>query len=319
VKNQNFFLSHFNPERYLKPFFKDSAIQESIKKYGYCILNLLEKDDLGKLQIGFSKISALVEGEFSGDFWPSGRHESAFLRNLAKSEIESVVPKKLETLISLDEVSFIGGTYLVKPPSEKSALNPHQDSSHVNELDFFSVYAWIPLQDVDENNGALKILPESHRLNIKQRSLNVPWILEPYLKLMDEYMVSIPMKAGQVLLFDAALIHSSPVNRSEEFRVAVNYYLHNKKCPFTHFYLDENTPKGKVEMYSVTPEFYYSEEFEKKPDSKYPFLGYQDRHIQSISEKEIKSVLNVISGKKQPSTTSLDYMILALKNLFRVN
>jgi hypothetical protein len=292
------YCSHFNPQRYNQPFFVDESIQLAIKEKGYCVMDLLNENDLVKLRDGFDQVRESVKGEFGEQFWPSGRHESVAVRNLAKKSVEAVVPKKLVPIFVEGSYTFVGGTYLIKPPSQNSALNPHQDSAHVNELECFSVYAWIPLQEVDDKNGAVKVLPGSHRMDIKQRSLNVPWILEPYIKLLDEYMISVPMKAGQVLLFDAALIHSSLPNLSREYRVAVNFYIHNSQSPFTHFYRDENTPSGQVEMYAVTPDFYYSEDFESKPSEKYPFMGYQQQFMPSISENELKNLLNVISSKK---------------------
>jgi hypothetical protein len=297
-ENKNF-CEHFYPERYSHPFFVDEKIQNAIKEKGFYVMDLLDKYEITKLYLGFEKIRETIKEQFGDQFWPSGRHESTEVRNLAKKEVEAIVPSKLESLFVKDSYTFIGGTYLVKPPSKNSALNPHQDSAHVNELEHFSVYSWITLQDVDDKNGAIKVLPGSHQLDIKQRSLNVPWVLEPHLKVLEEYMLSVSMKAGQVMFFDAALIHSSPPNLSDDFRVAVNFYIHNRQSPFTHYYRDENTPTGQVELYAVTPEFYYSEDFESKPSQKYPLLGNQQQFIESINEKDLRTVLNRLTGKPQ--------------------
>lgn len=285
------YTKHFNPERYKTPFFKSSKIQNKIKKDGYCVINLLSKKEIDQLMLGFEQLKQSVSGDFGEQFWPSGRCPDPTIRKLAKSKIEEVVPARLKEILVKDCFDFIGGTYLIKPPSAHSALNPHQDSSHVDEFKHFSIYAWIPLQDVSKKNGAVRVLPKSHYIDIKQRSLNVPWVFKEHTDLLNEYMIDIPMQAGQVLLFDAGLIHSSPPNMSENTRVAVNFYIHNNSCPFTHFYEDDETPKGMVELFEVTPDFYYSENFEEKPSSRYPFIGTQAKPFLEITSSELRRLL----------------------------
>ena len=80
-------------------------------------------------------------------------------------------------------------------------------------------------------------------------------------------MMPIPVQAGQVLFFHSALIHASTPNRTDDVRVALNYYLHPAGQPFCHFYTDETLAPGTVEMFSVTPDFYYLEDFESRPDT----------------------------------------------------
>jgi hypothetical protein len=111
-------------------------------------------------------------------------------------------------------------------------------------------------------------------------------------------MQTIPMKAGQVLLFDAALIHSSPPNYSDKLRCAVNFYIHNSESPFTHYYADEKTPHEQVALYHVNPDFYYTENFEDKPGPNYPFLGHQEICIPQISEKNLVRLLDGLTHKK---------------------
>lgn len=254
-------------------FFSGENIWSTIRENGYIKLSLMTESDIDKLKSSFKVLKEKAGNSLSSEFWPSGRHPDADLRNFAKNSIEEVVPPILEKITIKDKVRLIGGTYLVKPPSRKSSLSPHQDSSHVDERYGFSVYCWIPLNDVNKWNGCFHFLPDSHNWGIHQRSLNVKWPLKDKTAILQKYMKPIPMKAGEVLLFHSALIHSSPPNYTFKTRVAVNYYLHPSESPFCHFYEDENTPKGKVEMYSVTPEFFYNENFESKPDTnKYPLL-----------------------------------------------
>ena len=296
--NNSIYFKYFNPERYEYSMFKNADILNQIKEKGYCVLKLLSKEEVEKLVISYNELSDKISEGFGELFWPSGRHPDPEIRNFAKQKIEEVVPKKLQNLLIEDSFRFIGGTYLVKPPSENSALNPHQDSAHVNEFTHFSVYAWIPLQDVDQSCGGMRVLPGSHKLSIKQRSLNVPWVLEPHLAVLNNYMLDLDMKAGEVLLFDSALIHSSPPNLTDKTRVAVNFYIHPLNHPFTHYYRDDSTAEGMVEAYEVTPDFYYFEDFEKKPSDKYKRLPDQLMPIQSLQTHDVEEICKLLLGNK---------------------
>jgi hypothetical protein len=273
--------------------FKDPAILKAIDEKGFFIDSFLNPAEIRQLQESFQALAARAEGSIGKSFWPSGRHPDADIRNFAKQEIEKIVPGKLREYVDAGSTTFIGGTFLIKPSSDQSALNPHQDSSHVDERHGFSVYAWIPLMDTDEVNGCMYYLPGSQHWGIDQRSLNVPWPLSEIELELWPLMVPIPMKAGQVLFFHSALIHASSNNLSGQTRLALNYYLHPKQSPFCHFYTDETMEKGKVAMYSVTPDFYYSEDFESRPnEEKYPLLEVMD-----ISKFDRSRVLALIGAE----------------------
>ena len=270
--------------------FKDRGIAEAIEQKGYCIKDLLSLEEVDQLRDSFDALKVMAGQSIGESFWPSGRHPDASVRNFAKQEIEKIVPGKLAEYVVTEETTFIGGTFLIKPSSEQSALNPHQDSSHVDERSGFSVYAWMPLTDTSEENGCVYYLPDSQNWGIDQRSLNVPWPLGEIENELWPLMIPIPMKAGQVLFFHSALVHSSSNNLSGETRIALNYYLHPKQSPFCHFYTDESMPEGKVEMYAVTPDFYYSEDFESKPnEEKYPLLELMD--ISRVDMSKVRSLI----------------------------
>lgn len=87
-----------------------------------------------------------------------------------------------------------------------------------------NILLWMPLIDVDSTNGCLTAYPGTHRFG--------PYIVvfpqdgSPYADVMDllaaEYGVLVPMKAGQALLYDGRLLHSSEDNRSTQIRTAVS-------------------------------------------------------------------------------------------------
>jgi hypothetical protein len=100
----------------------------------------------------------------------------------------------------------------------------HQDHAYFNlALDAPIVGAWIPMGDVTPENGCMHMLAGGHkrgpRIHFKRRD----W------QICDSHVdgagrVAVPMAAGDVLLFDGKIPHGTPINRTEDFRWAVQYH-----------------------------------------------------------------------------------------------
>lgn len=283
-----------NNDRFLKKydadFFIDKSLQNEIKHRGFAVRDLLDVDSISALHESFKEIQNHPKYSVDGLFWSSGRSSSTEIRNLAKSSIDKYIRPQLSKYFHPDAAELIGGVFVVKPPSKESSLSPHQDSSHVNEDEFFSVYAWCALTDTTIQNGAVYVLPGSHLFGNIHRSLNIPWQFEPFKEMMWQYCIPLPMKAGQVLFFDSATIHCSPPNLSNDLRLGANFFVQPKQAPFTHYFRDENTPKGEVEKYHVNIDFYYNENFEVRPPDKYPFLGMETYRDLDLNERKINAL-----------------------------
>lgn len=113
-------------------------------------------------------------------------------------------------------------------PGEEKFLYPWHHDYAYNCSSRNSLVFWVPLQDVDDINGCLHIIPGSHQLRAQ---INVNATLgknsadffsvgniENILKEHPEMRV--PMKAGSALAFSGLLLHKSGVNRSDHTRYA---------------------------------------------------------------------------------------------------
>lgn len=256
--------------KYSQDFFVDPTIQEEIILKGFAVRRLLDGEQIKKLKSDFDEIHQRDDHEIGEQFWNSGRAKSTIVRNMARKSINENVYPNLQTFFQPEKADLMGGVFVVKPPTDKSELNPHQDSSHVEEDKFLSVYAWCTLIDTTIYNGALHFIPGSHLFGNAQRSLNVPWQFAPFTDILWQYAQPVEMKAGEVVFFDSATIHCSPANFANQFRVAVNFFIKQRSADFLHYYVGEETQKGKVEKFLVDMDFYYDKDFEKRPSSEYP-------------------------------------------------
>lgn len=275
---------------FVDPVFKDRSIQSELAINGFVVRQLIDQESIGFLKSGYDDLLALI-GTLPDQFCPSGRLSSVTARNLARHTIDKVVPKALEGVIQDSSTVFEGGTYLIKPSGPRTALNPHQDSSHVDEQRFFSVYAWIPLQDTTIGNGCLHVLPGSHLLGNRYRSLNVPWAFSGFEDELWKKMIPLEMRVGEVCFFEGATIHASPPNFTPETRLAVNYFIRPASSSFLHFYVDETTPAGQVERYQLSIDYFYNENFEARPSDRF-FTQFERNPYHGRSDSDIREIIH---------------------------
>ena len=107
----------------------------------------------------------------------------------------------------------------------------HQDERFIPTRDRSLIGAWIALDDADEENGCLWVLPGSHR----QGKL---WPTKPHGQseefdtsdeaygFDDGAAIPVPVRAGTVVFFNGYLLHRSFRNRSDRSRMAlVSHYM----------------------------------------------------------------------------------------------
>ncbi|MBX7226484.1 MAG: phytanoyl-CoA dioxygenase family protein [Chitinophagales bacterium] len=265
------------------------------KENGYCIYrNIIPPSIVEQMLEVYRKMCAM-EGFTMGElFVNSGRFESNEIRTLAINEIKKTSGEILENIVIPENCAYKnGGSYQIKPASKTSQLNPHQDTPIVDELNFYSIYAWIPLCDVNQQNGTLSVLPKSHLWGNYQRSLNVPWIYEKYTNKLWKHMQPLNINKGDLICFDSALIHASGPNLSNEVRVAYNTAILPKDFQQVHYYMDKDTPQGMVEEYLIDETFYMDENILQKPPARFPKNALQHwEGAKGVSSSTMNSLLS---------------------------
>lgn len=167
-------------------------------------------------------------------------------------------------------------SFLCKYPGGDSSLYVHRDWMYVDErLGHRTYVAWIALEDITGHNGQLRVLRGSHLFDSSLRGTNLiaPWIRHE--QLIDERMLAVPVRAGDVIVFDNALVHSSFPNHTDVPRVAAAVGVRPNDARLVHFRrvddrtaqrfdVDEDfflttTPMGLIE---APPEIAVAEEIE---------------------------------------------------------
>ena len=141
-------------------------------------------------------------------------------------------------ILGFGDTRFSSG-YIISKPKNSPALFWHQDwwgwdhpLSFTDQI--AQVFVMIYLQDTNNKNGCLRVIPGSHRsfhslhLNQSAHTESVSRVEDPddqiYNSIPEE--VAVPVKYGDVIVGDARLIHGAFPNKSEDERTLITLWFH---------------------------------------------------------------------------------------------
>jgi ectoine hydroxylase-related dioxygenase (phytanoyl-CoA dioxygenase family) len=119
-----------------------------------------------------------------------------------------------------------GSSFFIKEPFSQSTVGWHQDAYYWPMRPYNSVTAWLAFDDVDAENGGMKVVPGSHLHGVMKhkRSRETDSILTLELEtgtFNEADAVQFKLKAGEISLHDDRCVHSSPSNPSPRRRAGL--------------------------------------------------------------------------------------------------
>lgn len=228
--------------------FQEQSLNNKISDSGYVITPFFSPDEVQSLlNIFLTNHNSSIPG-----FYASSHSSDKGFRKSMSDKIRKAIISS--TKIGFENVEFLGGSFIVKTKDEKNRLNPHQDWSIVDERHSDSFNIWIPLVDVNNDNGAIRVVPKSHLWFSNQRGPNIPDPLDKYQERVWDKMIDLPMKAGEALIYNHKLYHASTPNITDELRVAAVFGLKQKDKPMFYYFGNDSD----VEVYKSNVDFFLS-------------------------------------------------------------
>ena len=268
--------------------FRDEKMADLIHVDGIAVRPFLEMEQLMALRELFQQTHALSHGE-GGMFYSVYSQDLAY-REKVHEQIQSILQPGLDKW-------FVGyknviNSFVVKLPGPASEFSIHQDTSAVNELKFSALSVWIPLWDVDENNGAMCVAPGTHWFLSPYRGISFPF---PFAKVMPEvrrFLEPAPVKAQEAIIFDPRIVHNSLPNQSQKPRVAIVCGIFPEAAQFEICY--KESPEAEIEIWQQADDYLL----------KYPnFMHYC--HSRPVSGEVIRKVKDKFSMLKAGEFTEM--------------
>ena len=129
--------------------------------------------------------------------------------------VESIIGKN---------ILICGTTLFIKNPKEEGFVSFHQDAKYIGLEPHNWVTVWVAITDANEKNGCMRMLPGSHKENLKHHEENFD---ENNLLTRGQTIKNISLdktepvilKAGQMSLHHPKIVHGSSLNHSDDRRI----------------------------------------------------------------------------------------------------
>ena len=121
-------------------------------------------------------------------------------------------------------ILICGTTLFIKNPNEKGFVSFHQDAKYIGLEPYNWVTVWLAVTDANEENGCMRMLPGSHKENLKTHEQKFD---ENNLLTRGQTITNVPLektdpiilKAGEASLHHPTIVHGSGLNQSNDRRI----------------------------------------------------------------------------------------------------
>jgi hypothetical protein len=198
----------------LGEIFKGKEQQEQFDRYGFFTVQAFSDEQLRDIR-AFYDANPI---DLTKDFYSSIESKNYDYRVKVDSYLKTYFTPLIDLLFQ--NYRSLAATFIVKRGAN-STIYDHTDDCLIDEAVYTSVNVWCPLVDTDKENGAIRVLPGSHKIPNAQRGFGIPFRFGPFAEVYQDRMVLCPLKAGEALVYDPRLIHNSYPNLSGKDRPAI--------------------------------------------------------------------------------------------------
>ena len=259
----------------MRKVLKDEQLEKEFQEQGFVSVPFITKKELSFLSKEFDRLIVSSEGMIGPEDTEIKVDEVCdidftFLdKNIEhKKEVFDSVVDVFEPFykdILADYKPIIANFIRKKAVVGKETLL-HQNWAFIDEKKGTSVSIWCPLIDSTRKNGALEVVPRSHKRFGEVRGPMIPWELEGIKnEIIENDLVCCETKAGDAVIIDDSIIHYTYPNTTEELRLAIQLILVPKEQDCIHYHMNPEKGDSEVHTLKVDKDFFMAFNPWKKP------------------------------------------------------
>lgn len=261
--------------------FRDADLRERMAGDGFMSLPFLEAAAVEQLRKLFDEVRTQVDLR---GFASTTTSPDLALKRRMVAEVEPLYQNKLEVL--LQDYKSLGVSFLHKDAGAAGDLPLHQDWTVTEETHWRTFTIWIPLHDTTEEEGALQLLPGSHRWMNLLRGPNLPIAIRDVEAELRKGLVTLPLRAGEAVIFDHSVLHTSTRNTSGHPRIAVTYGFTHRDAPLRFWYHHPGDARNRYEQLAVPDDFFLQYPDIGQRPKVGRSLGYYHHDLQPLTAEE---------------------------------
>lgn len=276
------------------PIFKDTALQEKFDRDGFVKIKLLsaeKADKLYKYFIDQQDAHDVVDGLYHSTTHTNNpdliRKVDQYLKSVVLPEADKIF-QNYEAMMS---------TYITKQSGPGSDTKLHQDPTFVDEQQYVSANIWIALHDIGHQNGNLFFVPGTHRLiNSLRVTPACPTAYDEVKDLLPKNLHEVPVKKGEAILINHALVHGATPNLAKGPRIAAVIAIRSAGADWIYHYLEKDAPYNQIEKYEVDLETFINLGKDARPTHA-KLLGNVTWHFPQISRANFVEGMKLYTSK----------------------
>lgn len=234
----------------------NTNLDKKLLEEGYVVVPFLEKEQVTALKSFFFENHP---NEIPG-FYATAHVADIAFRKKMNEKIKSVFAQAIEKYFV--NCTPLGGSFVVKSKAQEERLHPHQDWNIVDETLYRSFNIWVPLVDLSEENGAIRVLPKSHLWGLNYRGPNIPESNPDKIESIWNDMQTLFMKAGEALIYDHRLYHASYPNQTDELRLATVFGIKPTEAEMFYYFGESDN----IGVYKSSVDFFMEGNIQQGPE-----------------------------------------------------
>ena len=240
---------------------------------GYTTVQLLDPAATAELAARYDDLGV----DPTTAYWASSVHADRATARQIDLELKASLGPAVDEQLP-DHEPFLAA--FIAKGAQGGRVGLHPDWTYTDERAARARVVWVALVDTDERNGAMVVVPGSHlRLHGLRGSGDFPSPVERIEEeLWEEAVRTVPLRAGEAIVWDAALVHGSWPNERSEARPAAAIAVAPAGAGLVHFH---RRPDGRLEGWSIDEAFYTTLPY-GEPPAGYPSLDPWDGPVQPL-------------------------------------
>lgn len=264
----------------------DTKLEDELNREGYTVIDLLDSLEVEifrkEYDVYFNNLDR-TPGRFT-----TLQHTDANLKKKMHEFIVQEMDKPLRAHFK-DFVIPVSQFY-TKKNHTSGDIDLHADSTLLLNHQLEPHYAiWIPLLDVDAENGTLTVIPRSHLVKKAFFGGSIGGYHHQHLDWLRQFEIPISLKAGQAVIFDNNLLHNSTANKTAIDRVCVTFRMTHVASQYYSFMGKDD---GSFDVWEETADYYMAENWDgDSKNSSGKFKGNMKHSRTSVERNKLEKIL----------------------------
>lgn len=229
--------------------------ENELNREGYTIVDLLSTSELKLFQDHYAQHFGGID-KLPGKF-TTLQHTDSSTKLTIHQFISANVQPALNRYFSNYNIPV--SQYYTKKALTSGDIDLHADSTLLLNHQLEPHYAiWVPLVDVNEQNGCLTVIPKSHSMQQTIYGGSFSGCHEKHREWLRQFEVPVRLKAGQAIVFDNNLLHNSTANLTLNDRICFTFRMIHTSSDLYSF-ICEDKEINSLSVYLENENYYMDE------------------------------------------------------------